>query len=84
MVTLDAKGRHYSGIPLNLSMGGILFQTNPPLQEGLSGTLQFRVVGLEELIVEEVRVIRTVGKTAAAVFLAPSAALLRYIALLAG
>jgi hypothetical protein len=80
---LDVSGRIYDGVPLNVGPGGLLLQADPIPPDGTCGTLRLQVAGFDETIVAEVRVIRTLGRTAAAVLLTPSDALLKCLAMLA-
>ena len=82
--TLDVDGQSCSGIPLNISIGGILFQADIRLQTGVCATILLEVFGFSDNIVANVRVVRTAGTATAAVFLEPPAELIRLISLLAG
>ena len=81
--TLDLGGRECSGKPINISMTGILFQADTNLQIGLQATLLLEVFGFPDKIVATVRVVRAGGGRTAAVFLEPTAELLKLIHLLA-
>jgi PilZ domain-containing protein len=72
---LEAEGTNYPSIPLELSLGGINFkmERTPPVDQVLK--LRLDVYGFGELIVAEVRVIRTRAKTATAIFLTPQSSL---------
>jgi hypothetical protein len=83
-LVLDVDGQSYSGIPFNISIGGILFQADTRLQTGACGTIRLQVFGFSDSIVANVRVVRTVGTATAAVFLEPPVELARLISLLAG
>ena len=81
--TVDLGGRTCSGTPLNVSLGGVLFQADTNLQTGTHATILLEIFGFNEKIVAKMRVVRTVAGNTAAVFLEPPAELVRLIALLA-
>lgn len=76
---LEAGGTSYPTIPVELSLGGINLKMKgtPPLDQILK--LQLDVYGFGELIVAEVRVIRSRAKTATAIFLTPQSSLARCV-----
>jgi hypothetical protein len=76
---LEAGGTSYTTTPVELSLGGINFKAErtPPVNQILK--LRLDVYGFGEIIVSEVRVIRTRAKTATAIFLTPQDALTRCI-----
>ena len=76
---LEGEGKSYPTTPVELSLGGINLKTErtPPVDQVL--TLRLDVYGFGEVIVAEVRVIRTRAKTATAIFLTPHSALARCI-----
>jgi hypothetical protein len=82
-LSLYANGRRWVGIPLNISMGGILFQTEARLSSSVRGTIRLEVFGFSDTIVADVRIVRTQGANTAAVFLTPPSELERLISLLA-
>ena len=76
---LEGGGKSYSATPAELSLGGINLKTErtPPVDQILK--LRLDVYGFGEMIVTEVRVIRTRDKTATAIFLTPQSSLARCI-----
>lgn len=82
-LVLHTGQRQYSGLPANLSLGGILFTADPVPPEGTEGTLKLIVVGFEETISTKVRIIRTHERAAAAVFRQSPAILARCVEWLA-
>jgi hypothetical protein len=81
---LDYDGKQCSGVPLNISIGGIFFQADVKVPVGTVGTIRLAVFNFRDAIVCKVRVVRSVGTSAAAVFIDPPVELTRLIALLAG
>ena len=81
---LEAGGRSFPTIPVELSLGGINFKTErtPPVDQVFN--LRLDVYGFSELIVGEVRVIRTRARRATAIFLTPQSSLARCISWLSG
>ena len=76
---LEAGGTNYPTIPVELSLGGINFkmERTPPVDQILK--LRLDVYGFSEMIVADVRGIRTRAKTATAIFLTPQSSLARCI-----
>ena len=76
---LAAGGMNYSGIPLELSLGGVNLQMKrrPPVGQVLK--LRLDIYGFGEMIDTEIRVIRTSDKTATAIFLTPQSSMARCI-----
>ena len=76
---LEAEGKSFPTTPVELSLGGINLKTNrtPPVDQIL--TLQLDVYGFGEVIVTNVRVIRTCAKSATAIFLTLQPSLARCI-----
>jgi diguanylate cyclase (GGDEF)-like protein len=77
---LDVGEEQYRGVPINLSLGGLLFTAEriPPV--GASGILQLHIAGFSETIVTRAQIVRVYGSTAAATFPALSEALARGVA----
>jgi hypothetical protein len=76
---LEAGGTNYPTIPVDVSLEGINFkmERTPPMNQILK--LRLDVYGFSELIVADVRVIRTRAKMATAIFLIPQSSLARCI-----
>jgi hypothetical protein len=83
-ISLDFDGEHCIGVPVNISMGGILLHTDAKLPTGASGTIQLVVSNFTDIIVSKVRVVRTVATTVAVAFLEEPVELTRLISVLAG
>lgn len=76
---LEAQGKSYAAAPLELSLAGITFKAKQGAPADQILTLRLDVYGFGEIIVAEVRVIRTHGRTATAIFLTPQSSLARCI-----
>ena len=76
---LETGGKCYTAIPVELSLGGINFkiEQTPPVDQVLK--LRLDIYGFGELVVTEVRVIRTHARTATAIFISPQSSLARCI-----
>jgi hypothetical protein len=83
-VRLDFDGQHCIGVPLNISMGGILLQTDTEVPTGTLGTIQLAVSNFSNIIVSRVRVVRVVGATTAVTFLEEPVELAKLISVLSG
>jgi len=82
-VVLQTKEARYTGTPVNLSLGGILFIADPPPPAAAAGIAQLQVVGFDETIHANAQVIRTHETGAVAVFLGVTAQLSRCVEWLA-
>ena len=74
---LRSGEQQYMGMPVNLSLGGILFVAEPSSPESALGRMQIKVLGFEELLYVSVKTIRTHERLAAAVFPKPGSSLTR-------
>ncbi len=78
-LVLETSDGRYEGQPINLSLSGILFKAVqlPPVDT--TGTMTLGIYGFKEGIVSKVRVMRSDGIHAAAIFLFPDVTLAKCI-----